>query len=65
MADNEFLELIGTSTLGLDEALKAALESVSDKNIQGYEVLETSSSSESTKEKNYKVKLKAKVLASA
>ena len=61
MSDNEFVELTGTSSVGLDEALKVALGSIDDKMIQGYEVLETSSSSESADEKSYQVKLKAKL----
>lgn len=61
MSDSEFIELVGTSNEGLDDALKTALSSIDNKNIQGYEVLETSSSSESTDEKSYQVKLKAKL----
>jgi flavin-binding protein dodecin len=65
MTDSEFVELIGVSSLSIDEALKSALGSVKNKVVQGYEVIETSSSAEPSDERSYQVKLKARVLESA
>lgn len=60
MLETKFVELIGSSHQGIDDALHQALTSIKNTTINTFEIIETCSFTEETK-KIYQVKVKAQL----